>query len=84
MWHSLDLAIDPIRPGLLRRSPGPEVGGGLRGPDAKNQGYNQLIEMKCCMSHYSHKNMPDAKFVSGSFSQFWKYDATKFSSEEEN
>ena len=28
--------INPIRPGLFSRSPGP--GGGLRGPDAKNQG----------------------------------------------
>ena len=28
--------INPIRPGLFSRSPGP--GGGLRGPDGKNQG----------------------------------------------
>ena len=28
--------INPIRPGLFSRSPGP--GGGLRGPDAKNRG----------------------------------------------
>ena len=28
--------LNPIRPGLFSRSPGP--GGGLRGPDAKNRG----------------------------------------------
>ena len=37
---------------------------------AKNQGYHQLIEVKLCMSYYSHKSMPDAKFESGSFSIF--------------
>ena len=30
--------INPIRPGLFSRSPGRGGGGGLRGPDAKNQG----------------------------------------------
>ena len=30
------LNANPVRPGLFSRSPGP--GGGLRGPDAKNQG----------------------------------------------
>ena len=45
-------------------------GGGLRGPDAKNQGYDELIRMKLCMSHYSHKSMPDAKCECGSFSIF--------------
>ena len=42
----------------------------LRGPDAKNQGYHQLIEMKLCMSQYSYESMPDAKFEIGSFSGF--------------
>ena len=32
-------------------------GGGLRGPDAKNQGHHPPTEMKVCMSHYSHKSM---------------------------
>ena len=41
---------------------------GVRGPDAKNQGYYQPIEMKLCMSHYSHKSMSDAKFKPGRFS----------------
>ena len=53
------ICFNPIRPG----------GGGKRagrGPNAKNQGYHQLIELKFCMSHYSHKSMPDAKFESGS------------------
>ena len=45
-------------------------GGGLRGPAAKHRGYHQLIEIKFCMSHYSHDSMPDAKFKSGSFSSF--------------
>ena len=31
-----NIQFNPIRPGLFSRSPGP--GGGLRGPDAKNQG----------------------------------------------
>ena len=47
--------------------PGP---GRVRGPDAKNQGYHQPIEMKLCMSQYSHESMPDAKFKSGNFSGF--------------
>ena len=34
----------------------------------ENQGYHQPIEMKLCVSHYSHKRMPDSKFESGSFS----------------
>ena len=28
------------------------------------------LEMKLCMSNYSHKNMPNTKFESGSFSIF--------------
>ena len=36
----------------------------------KSQGYRQPIEMKLCMSHYSHTSMPDTKFKSGSFSIF--------------
>ena len=39
-------SLKPIKPG----------GGGLRGPDAKNQGYHQPIEMKLCMS-LSKKNI---------------------------
>ena len=42
----------------------------LRGPDAKNQGYHQLIKMKPCMSHYGYKSMPGAKFETGSFAIF--------------
>ena len=42
--------------------------GGLSVPDSKNQGYYPPTEMKLCVSHYSHKTMPDAKFESGSFS----------------
>ena len=45
-------------------------GGGLRGPDAKNQGQHQPIGMKLVISHYGHKNIPDAKFESGSSSSF--------------
>ena len=30
--------------------------------------YHQLIKMKLCLSHYSHKSMPHVKFESGSFS----------------
>ena len=36
-------------------------GGGLRGPDVKNQCKHQPIEMKLCMSHYIPKSIPDAK-----------------------
>ena len=45
-------------------------GGGLRGPDAKNQDQHQPIEMKLCMSHYIHKSIPDAKFEGDSSSSF--------------
>ena len=61
------VTLNPIRPGLFSRLPGP--GGGLRGPDAKNQGY-QPIKMKFGMSHYGHKSIPDAKFESDSSSSF--------------
>ena len=40
---------------------------GLRGPDAKNQGKNQPIEIKLCMSHYIYKSILDAKFETDSF-----------------
>ena len=44
-------------------------GGGLRGPDAKNQSKHQLIEIKLCVGHYIYKGIPDAKFeVDSSFS----------------
>ena len=36
------------------------------------------------MSHYGHKSIPDAKFESDSSSSFWRYDVTKFPSEEGN
>ena len=38
--------------------------------DTKNQCYHQPTEMKFCMSHYSYKYMPDARFESGSFFSF--------------
>ena len=44
--------------------------GGLRGPDAKNQGKRQPIGMKLGMSHNRRKSIPDAKFESGSSSSF--------------
>ena len=65
----------PIRPGLFSWSPG--LGGGGRGggggsvaqmPIKVNQGNHQPIEMKICMSHYSHESMPNAKFESSSVS----------------
>ena len=70
--HLPKLFFNPIRPGLFSRSPGPRGGGGggLRGPDAKNQGYHQPIEMKLCMSHYLHKSIPDATFETDSFFNF--------------
>ena len=40
------------------------------GPDAKDQGDHQPIEIKFGMRHYSHKSMPDAKFEPGSCSSF--------------
>ena len=61
------MAFNPIRPGLFSRSPGL---GGLRGPDAKNQGYHQPIKLKFGMSYYGHKSIPDAKFESDSSSSF--------------
>ena len=58
-----------MMPGLFSHSPGPR-GGRVRGPDAKNHSYHQLIEIKFCVSHYSYKMMLDTKFESGSFSSF--------------
>ena len=74
--------FDPIRPSLFSRG-GRGEGGGLRGPDAKNQGYHQLIEKKNCMSHYSLKSMPDANVQSGGFPfvEIWRH---KIPSEEGN
>ena len=64
--------FNPIRPGLFSRSPDLKGGGGggLRGPDAKNQGYHQPIEIKLCMSYHSPKSIPDAKFKADSPSSF--------------
>ena len=74
IWISVEIlgTVNPIRPRLFShsRGPGGGGGGGLIDLDAKNQGYHQLIEMKLCMSHFSHKSMPDAKFESGSLSIF--------------
>ena len=53
--------VNPSRPGLFSCLPG---------PDAKNQGQHQPIEIKLCMSHYSNKKMPDAKFEPNGFSIF--------------
>ena len=68
------IVINPIRPGLFSHSPGQE----LIGPDAKNQGYHQPIEMKLGMTHYSHKSVPNAKFESGSFSIFGNMTSQNF------
>ena len=57
----------PNKHGLFSRSPG---SGGLRGPDAKSQGQLQPIEMQLQMRHYNHKSIPDARFESGSSSNF--------------
>ena len=65
LYPTHNYSFDPIRPGLLSLSPG-RRGGGLRGPDAKNQGYHQPIEM----IYYSHESMPDAKFEPDNFPSF--------------
>ena len=36
----------------------------------KNQGNHQPTEITFCMSYFSHKSMPDAKFESGSLPSF--------------
>ena len=43
-------------------------GGRAQRPRCQNHGYNQAIEIKFCISHYSHKSMSDARFESGSLS----------------
>ena len=53
-------------------------GEGLRGPDAKNQGYHQPIEMKLCMNHYDYKCMPDTKFEFGNLSSFGNMTSQNF------
>ena len=40
--------------------------------------------MKLCMSNYSHKSIPDAKFEPDNSSSFGDTDVTKFPSEEGN
>ena len=75
---SLNMA-NPIRPGLLSRSPGGGEGGGLRGPDATKQDYLPLIEMKFGMSHYGRKSMPDATYESGNSSGFGNMTPLNFS-----
>ena len=55
---------------VVRQARGGGEVGGIRGPDAKNPGKHQLIEMKLCMSHYIYTSIPDAKFEAGSLSIF--------------
>ena len=43
------------------------------------EGYHQPIQMKLCLSHYSHESMPDAKFESGRFSIFGDIMSQNFS-----
>ena len=62
--------VNPIRPSPFSCSPGQGGGGGggaAQWPGCHKSG---LIEIKLCMRHYSHKSMPDAKFIPGSFSIF--------------
>ena len=69
-----------LGPAFFSSSPGLERGGGeggSRGPDAIYQSYHHLIKIKLCMSHYSHKGMPDANFESGSFSIFGDFMSQK-------
>ena len=66
----LVLTLSGLAFSVVRQAWGGGGGGGLRGPDAKHQGYHQPIEMKLCIHQYSHKSMPDAKFESGSCSSF--------------
>ena len=54
------------------------------GLHAKNQVYHQLIEMKFCMSHYRHKNIPDAKFEFCSSSIFEDATSQTFPPQEGN
>ena len=51
---------------------------GVQGPDARNQGYHQQIEMKLCLSHYSHTSMSDAKFECGICTIFWDMASQNF------
>ena len=57
--------LKPIRPGIsvVRQARGERSG-------CKKLRYHQPTEMKLCVSLYSHKSMPDAKFDSVSFSIF--------------
>ena len=73
--QSVSFSFNPIRSGLFSRSPG---------PDAKNHGYHQPIEIKFCVSHYSHNSLPDAKFESGSFSSVGDMTSQNFPLQEGN
>ena len=61
----------------ISRSPGPQ--GGIKGPDAKNQGKHQSTEMKVCMSLYVRKSLPNAKFQSSRDSIFGDRTSDKIS-----
>ena len=60
------LTLNPIRSGHFSHSSGL----GAQRPGCQKHGYHQLIEMKLSISQYSHENMSDVKFESGSFSSF--------------
>ena len=68
------------------RSPGP-AGGRGEGSEAWmpkiKVTIHQPIEMKLCMSQYSHESMPDAQLSLAAF-LVWRYDVIKFPSEEGN
>ena len=59
------IEFNPIRPGLFSHSPGPGGGWGLRGPDAKNQGQDQPIEMKlsCVITAIESFLMPNLRLI---------------------
>ena len=54
-------------------------GWGLMGQDDKSQRCYQLIKMKFCVSHYSHKSMSLAKSETDSFSSFGDITSQHFS-----
>ena len=70
--YSMSNGLNPIRPGLFSRSPGPRGRGGeaQRPGCQKSKFFFQPIEMKRRMNHYKHRSISDAKFEAGSSSNF--------------
>ena len=68
--------VNPIMSGLFKRSPG---SGGAQRAGCQKSRLPPTDWHELCVSHYSHKSMPHAKFEFGSFSIFGDMTSQNFS-----